>query len=169
MSRPPGEPRWSASRILFVAGVVVAIAAIASWVLTLGSGTGSQSGGTCRVPAHASGGTEPVPPLIASVATPLGAPDASFTRSSGSVTVYGFCFDVVDGSQLAPIVQRLRALPYDLTPGSNPTEQLNFTGNGQRPYGVSISVDGTLDVSHPVAGTKGSLSIVWSDDKLPPG
>lgn len=168
MTRPPGESRWNAPRILFVAGVLVAIAAVVSWVVSSSSG-GSGPGGACRVPAHASAGTEPMPALVATVATPIGAPDAAFTQRSAGVTVYGLCYDVVDGSAVASAVATLRAQPYDVAPGSNPTQQLNFTGAGLRPYGVSLSVGGTLDVSHPVAGTQGSLSIVWTDQPLPPG
>jgi hypothetical protein len=31
---------------------------------------------------------------------------------------------------------------------------------------VSLSVGGDLDVSHPVPGTKGALSIVWTDSDV---
>jgi hypothetical protein len=166
MTRPPGEPRWNLPRVLFIAGVAVAIIAIVSWVTVDTNGGGSDNASGCHVPAHAKAGTQPLPPLIATLATPLGSPDASFTEDSGGVTVYGYCFDVVDGSAVASTVDQLRQLDYAVTPGQNPTEQLNFAAKNESPAAVSVSVGGDLDVSHPVAGTKGALSIVWTDSDV---
>lgn len=165
MTRPPGEPRWTLPRVLFIAGVVVAVAAIVSWV-TVDTNGGGETASGCHVPAHAKPGTQPLPTLIATLATPLGPPDASFTEDSGGVTVYGYCFDVVDGSVIATTVGQLRQLDYDASPGQNPTEQINFAAKGKDPAAVSVSVGGDLDVSHPVAGTKGALSIVWTDSDV---
>jgi len=165
MTRPPGEPRWTLPRVLFIAGVVVAIAAIVSWV-TVDTNSGSDTASGCHVPAHAKPGTQPLPTLIATLAAPFGSPDASFTEDSGGVTVYGYCFDVVDGSVVATTVDQLRQLKYDASPGQNPTQQLNFTAKDEIPAAVSVSVGGDLDISHPVAGTKGALSIVWTDSDV---
>ena len=167
MIRPPGESRWNLPRVLFVAGVVAAIAAVVSWLTVGVDNGGSHTTGGCRIPAHATQGTEPAPALIATVATPLGAPDAAFTATSGGVTVYDYCFDVVDGAAVASTIAALRAEPYSETPGADPTQQLNFTAAGLTPYGVSVSVGGNLDVSHPTSGTYGSVSLVWTDDALP--
>jgi hypothetical protein len=166
--RPPGQSRWSSSRLLFLAGVVVAIAAIVSW-LVVGNGDGSTDagGGACRVPAHATRGTEPAPDLVTTVTAPLGGPDVTFTQTSAGVTVYGYCYDVVGGDTLASTLALLRQQPYTSAPGSNPTQQLNFTATGLTPYGVSVSVGGDLDVSRPTSGTYGSVSIVWTDHTLP--
>ena len=90
MTRPPGEPRWTLPRVLFIAGVVVAIAAVVSWVTVDTNNGGGNSASGCHVPAHAKAGTQPLPTLISTLATPLGAPDASFTEDSGGVTVYGY-------------------------------------------------------------------------------
>ena len=165
--RPPGESRWNLPRVLFIAGVLAAIAAVVSWLTVGVDDGGSHTAGGCRIPAHATQGTEPAPALIATIATPLGAPGAAFTATSGGVTVYDYCFDVVDGAAVALTIATLRAEPYSEAPGANPTQQLNFTGDGQVPYGVSLTVTGNLDVSHPVSGTQGGLSIAWSDEKLP--
>lgn len=164
MTRPPGEPRWNLPKVLLIAGLVVAIVAVISWVSVGSKGDGGPGG--CRVPEHASAGTETLPALIATLATPLGAPDASFTEKSDGVTVYGYCYDVVDGSDVAATLTQLRQQRYDTSPGQNPTEQLNFTAKDQSPAAVSVSVGGDLDVSHPVPGTKGALSIVWTDSDV---
>jgi hypothetical protein len=154
--------------VLFLAGVAVAVAAIVSW-LVVGNGDGGSTGagGACRLPAHATAGTEPAPGLVTRVTAPLGSPDVTFTQSSAGVTVYGYCYDVVDGSALAATLALLRQQPYSSAPGSNPTQQLNFTADGHTPYGVSVSVGGNLDVSHPTSGTYGSASVVWTDEALP--
>jgi hypothetical protein len=165
MTRPTGESRWNLPRVLFIAGVVVAVAAVISWV-TVGTNNGGDGSAACRVPKHATAGTQPLPTLIAALATPLGAPDATFTEQSGGVTVYGYCFDIVDGGKLAATVDQMRQLNYAMAPGQNPTEQLNFTDKTQTPAAVSLSVGGDLDVSHPVPGTKGALSIVWTDSDV---
>lgn len=100
MTRPPGESRWNLPRVLFIAGVVVAIIAVVSWLTVNTNGSG-DSAAACRVPKNATAGTQPLPTLIATLATPLGPPDATFTEQSGGITVYGYCFDIVDGSAVA--------------------------------------------------------------------
>ena len=67
---------------------------------------------------------------------------------------------------MAAAVDQMRQLNYAMTPGQNPDEQLNFTDRTQTPAAVSLSVGGDLDVSHPVPGTKGALSIVWTDSDV---
>jgi hypothetical protein len=173
MTRPIGRgggSRWDLSRVLLIAGIVVAIIAVVSW-LTVGSESGGGNshhatpGGNCRLPHHAKSGTEPAPALVATIATAFGAPDVRFTETSGSTTVYGYCFDLVDGKKLATALSILHQQPYNAAPGHDPTHQINFTKKGETPYGVSLSVGGGLDVRHPVDDTHGPLSIVWTDRK----
>lgn len=170
MTRPGGarEPgRWNLPRVLFLAGVALAVISVVSW-LTIGNhpkqSTGGHPAGTCQVPAHGMAGTEAVPPFVQTLLTPLGPADATFTRTAGGATVYGYCFDVVDGSKVQDAVNLLRGHGYSSTPGDDAQHQLNFVKNGGAPYGISLTVTGDLTFPSPQAGALGGVAIVWQDD-----
>jgi hypothetical protein len=151
--------------VLFLAGVALAVISVASW-LTLGNHPSSDSGhpaGTCQVPAHGRSGTEPPPPFVHSLLAPFGTADATFTRTAGGATVYGYCFDVVAGSKVQAAMNLLNGHGYASSAGDDAQRQLNFVADNGHPYGVSLTLTGDLTFPHPAAGALGGVALVWQD------
>ena len=162
VSEPPGK--WSASRLLLIAGVAVGVLAVVSWIAVDNHGTDATGNGSCQVPANGTAGTEPPPAVISTLATPFGAADITFTESAAGSTVYGYCFDVAEGQRLIDAIALLQGDGYTQAPGDDPTHQQNFTKDGAHPYGVSLTVTGDLNAAKPTAGAQGGVSIVWQDE-----
>jgi hypothetical protein len=162
VSEPPGK--WNASRLLLIAGVAVGVLAVVSWFTLDNHGTDATGNGSCQVPAKGTAGTEPPPAVISTLATPFGAADVTFTESAAGSTVYGYCFDVAEGQRLIDAIALLHGDGYTQAAGDDATRQQNFTKEGARPYGVSLTVTGDLNAAQPVAGTQGGVSIVWQDE-----
>jgi len=162
VSEPPGK--WTASRLLLIAGVAVGVLAVVSWIAVDNHGTDAGGNGSCQVPAKGTAGTEPPPALISTLATPFGAADITFTESAAGSTVYGYCFDVAEGQRLVDAIALLNSDGYTQAPGDDATRQQNFTKDDARPYGVSITVTGDLNAAKPAPGAQGGVSIVWQDE-----
>lgn len=155
------------SRNLLIAGAVVGVITVITW-FAVDSG-GSKNGdtgaaqGTCQIPAKAKAGTQPLPALVSTLVAPLGAPDITFTATSGPETAYSYCYDVISGAQLTPAIGLLTGHGYTQAAGADPQTQTNFTQPGATPYGVSLTVTGDLDVSRVDPAALGGLAIVWTD------
>jgi hypothetical protein len=160
----PDDRRLQRSRLLFILGVVIGVAAIIGLVVDRMTGHHSTPPGGCHVPDGATAGTETPPALITTIAAPLGAADAAFTESAQDTTVFGYCYDQISAQQLTAVITALQARGYDQTAGQDPISQTSFTSTTLHPYGVSITVTGTLDAGHPDNGGIGGLSITWLDD-----
>jgi hypothetical protein len=164
MSDPDRNARTS--RLLLIAGAAVAVIAIVSWV-AFDSG-GKKGGGaspttTCQVPSGATAGTEPLPALVGTLTAPLGAASTTWTKSSGADTVYSYCYDSVDGEQVDQAITLLIGSGYTQASGADATAQSNFTKVAAKPYGVSLNVSGSLDLTQIDQSAQGGLSIVWTD------
>lgn len=168
--------RFSAKLIIaIVVAVFVVLAGAIGTVLLFGSSgntvhqaassgpPGGVPAGRCRVPAGASAGTQTPPSVVTRAALRIGAPDVEFTKSSGSVTVYVYCYNSVDGGQLGAASMVLNAAGYDKVPGQNPTTQVVFQKQGKVPYGIALTVTGTLNATTPGSGDHGGLSLTWVD------
>jgi hypothetical protein len=160
--------------VLITAVVVAVVAAAVITAFALGGRTGagtprvgtSSSGppqGTCRVPSGASAGTETPPGVVARVLSSLGRADVTFTRTSGGTTVYVYCYDAIDGGQLGAVSTLLSGASYTKTPGQDATQQVVFQHEGKTPYGIALTVTGTLNASQPGSGDHGGLSVTWVD------
>jgi hypothetical protein len=79
--------------------------------------------------------------------------------------VYDYCYDIVDGDHLIDVVKTLDAAGYSRTTEHNPVGQVLYHADGRTPYGVSLTVTGSLDVGNPASDQTGGLSIVWIDTK----
>lgn len=166
----PGKPpdhRDNRARLLFLLALAVGAVAIIGTLVTRGGGNGSsqQNPGGCRVPAGALAGTEAPPTLVAQLVDALPAPDVRFTHEISGSTAYDYCWDIVHGDQLIDVVHTLQAAGYTATTERNPIGQVLYRAEGHRPYGVSLTVTGSLDVSDPASDQTGGLSIVWVDAK----
>jgi hypothetical protein len=166
----PGKPpdhHDNRPRVLLLLALAVGAVALIGTLFTRGGDGGSsqQQAGGCRVPAGAHAGTETPPALVARLVEPLPAPDVRFTQQKSGSTVYDYCYDIVDGEHLIQVVHTLEAAGYSPSTERNPIGQVLYRAEGKTPYGVSLTVTGSLDVSNPAADQTGGLSIVWIDSK----
>ncbi|MGH8959801.1 MAG: hypothetical protein ACRDWT_01120 [Jatrophihabitantaceae bacterium] len=168
-SRMMGDPERSSrtSRMLLIAGAVVGVISVITWVSFDSGGNGGTPTGQCRVPAHATSGTQTPPALVSQLAAPIGPPNVTATLTSGGSSVYVYCYDLIDGAQLIAAIGALREDGYSQAAGDDPTTQVSFTQDGKSPYGINLTVNGELVVDHPNAQTHGGLSITWTDGKPP--
>lgn len=163
----PSEHRDRRARTLFLLALAVAAVALIGSLVSRGGSDGSTSSSAvaCRIPAGARAGAETPPALVARIVEALPAPDVTFTREQGGSTVYDYCFNMIDGRQLTGVVRTLDRAGYTRTTERNPIGQVLYRSEGATPYGVSLTVTGTLDASNPGADQRGGLSVVWVDSK----
>ena len=165
--RRPRDPERSrrTSRILLIAGAVLALATVIQFVIVSRGSKPAPATHQCELPKGATPGTETPAGNLPKLFAPLGPPDLTFTQHKNGETAYVFCYNRVSEDQAQAAQAYIVGLGYRASGNSGP-QQASYTAPDAQPYGISLFVTEGLDLEHAGTGS-GGLAVTWVDEEPP--